>query len=222
MSLEKLKHELLGKAIDFVGNDAQRVDDTVLTKLDHVRLESLEWMLNLLDQENIAGDIIEAGVWRGGAAIWMRNISPARTVWCCDTFAGFPLDSEPYRPGVMSASLPDVQYHVNRLADPRRFKYLVGDFRDTLPGGIGKIALLHFDGDSPRATRNVLDALYSRTVPGAFVVIDDYCLRPCKLELHAWFNKRNLAKPLDITLMDPYTAAELAPHATPCGLWWRK
>jgi hypothetical protein len=218
MDLEALKRALLGKAINFMGHNTERVDPKVLTKLDFVRLDSLRWMLEILDQEDVSGDIVEAGTWRGGAAIWMSSCSPTRTVWACDTFAGFPEGSPPYKPGSQAATIGEVQANVDRLANPKQFRFLEGDFKDTLPGDILSISLLHFDGDSPRAIRNVLESLYPKVRPGGFVVIDDYCLAECRSEFLQWWGENSM----EAMLMNPYTNGPLHPAAIPCGAWWRE
>src|ERR1700730_4842604 len=46
-------------------------------------------------QDGVPGDLLEAGVWRGGACILMRGILKVygisdRTVWVADSFAGPP------------------------------------------------------------------------------------------------------------------------------------
>ena len=51
-------------------------------------------------EENVSGDFIETGIWRGGACIFMRGVLKAydvndRTVWCADSFDGVPEPSWP-------------------------------------------------------------------------------------------------------------------------------
>ncbi len=51
--------------------------------------------------DDIPGDIIETGVWRGGVAIFMRGVLKAhevidRKVWVADSFQGFP-PPDPFR-----------------------------------------------------------------------------------------------------------------------------
>ena len=44
-----------------------------------------------LDKNNIKGDIVECGVWRGGQIIsaWLANKTTNRNFWLFDTFEGF-------------------------------------------------------------------------------------------------------------------------------------
>jgi O-methyltransferase len=58
-------------------------------------LENLEYCIDAVMRENIPGDFIETGVWRGGACVFMRAMLAAhgdksRVVWVADSFAGLP------------------------------------------------------------------------------------------------------------------------------------
>jgi hypothetical protein len=65
------------------------------TMVGQLRLEALERAcLSVLDQ-NVPGDFVECGVWRGGCAILMRAIlrecnTLDRAVWLFDSFEGAP------------------------------------------------------------------------------------------------------------------------------------
>jgi len=55
------------------------------------RLDNIETLVTNVLETDIPGDLIEAGVWRGGATIFMRGILEAhgvtdRTVWVADAF----------------------------------------------------------------------------------------------------------------------------------------
>ena len=59
------------------------------------RLDNLQSCVEQVLRDGIPGDLIETGVWRGGACILMRAIlqaygDTARTVWVADSFAGLP------------------------------------------------------------------------------------------------------------------------------------
>src|SRR2546425_313302 len=59
------------------------------------RLENLQQCIVRVLEEGIPGDLIETGVWRGGACIFMRGVLKAfgdneRTVWVADSFQGLP------------------------------------------------------------------------------------------------------------------------------------
>ncbi len=59
------------------------------------RLNNLRYCVETALKDGVPGDLIETGVWRGGASIFMRGILKAygvtdRTVWVADSFAGLP------------------------------------------------------------------------------------------------------------------------------------
>ena len=65
-------------------------------------------------RENVPGDFMETGVWRGGACIMMRAVLRAydavdRRVIAADSFAGFP----PPSPGVQA----DASFHLHTYDD---------------------------------------------------------------------------------------------------------
>lgn len=155
------------------------------------RLTSLQRCVESVLADDVPGDLVECGVWRGGASILMRAVLAAyddktRCVWLADSFAGCPRpDTANYRADAelrfdrfagMAVSESQVRANFERyglLDDQVRF--LPGWFKDTLPDApIDRIALLRLDGDLYESTIQALDALYPRLSPGGFCIIDDY------------------------------------------------
>jgi hypothetical protein len=65
------------------------------TMIGRVRLDNIQTLIEDIIRNNIKGDLIETGVWRGGATIFMRAVLKAhgvsdRIVWVADSFEGFP------------------------------------------------------------------------------------------------------------------------------------
>src|SRR3569832_2054059 len=65
------------------------------------RLNNIEYCIRAIANENIDGDLIEAGVSRGGAAIFMRALLkelqiPNKKVWVADSFKGLPKPNPGY------------------------------------------------------------------------------------------------------------------------------
>ncbi|HEX6688971.1 MAG TPA: TylF/MycF/NovP-related O-methyltransferase [Solirubrobacterales bacterium] len=155
------------------------------------RLENIEQCLKDVIQDEIPGDLIETGVWRGGAAIFMRAVLAAygvgdRTVWVADSFEGLPKpdpekypsdrDSRLWKVPALRVSLQEVKANFAKyglLDDNVRF--LPGWFRDTLPDApVERLALLRLDGDLYESTIQALDSLYPKLSPGGFAIVDDY------------------------------------------------
>jgi hypothetical protein len=66
-----------------------------ITMIGQKRLVNIEWALRFVIANNISGDFIECGVWRGGASIFARAVLKAlnikdRHVWVVDSFEGLP------------------------------------------------------------------------------------------------------------------------------------
>src|SRR5450432_2395516 len=69
------------------------------TMIGLARLANIQQCVESALADAIPGDLIEAGVWRGGAAAFMRAILKAhgaryRTVWVADSFEGLPPPDE--------------------------------------------------------------------------------------------------------------------------------
>jgi O-methyltransferase len=169
------------------------------TMIGMQRLTSLQHCVETVLTDRIPGDLVECGVWRGGACILMRAVLAAygdetRCVWLADSFEGLPLpDPAKYKAdkgirsdlaaGILGVPESEVRANFQRyglLDDQVRF--LPGWFKDTLPDApIERIAVLRLDGDLYESTIQALDALYPRLSPGGFCIIDDYhAMRPCE------------------------------------------
>ena len=177
------------------------------------RMENIEWCLDRVREDEIAGDLAETGVCRGGASIFMKGYLAAyemrdRVVWAADSFEGLPRPTAEADRGfdfsaqvfpVLSVSLEEVRDLFERYglldADVR---FLKGWFRDTLPGApIERLALLRLDGDLYESTRDALLALYDKVVPGGFVLVDDYGdFPPCKRAVDEFRGERAIASPI--------------------------
>lgn len=70
-----------------------------------------------------------------------------------------------------------------------------GWFQNTLPGAdTGPIAILRLDGDWYASTKECLEHLYDRVVPGGFVIIDDYgCYDGCRRAVDEFLMTRGSA-----------------------------
>jgi O-methyltransferase len=152
------------------------------------RLDHLEECTRAMIEDGIPGDLVETGVWRGGASIFMRGVLTAygendRRVWVCDSFRGIPdpmheadIESRVVNHSDLIVSREQVQRNFARyglLDDQVRF--LEGWFSDTLPNApIEQIALLRLDGDQYVSTMDALNALYPKVSSGGFIVVDDY------------------------------------------------
>lgn len=184
------------------GDEYQTVDyrnycDYAHSMIGSARVDNIELCLDVIRTEGIAGDLIETGVCRGGAVVFMRAYLAAhemndRTVWCADSFCGLPVPSLEQDAGydlsapvcpVLSVSVEQVQDVFRRydLLDDQ-VKFLKGWFKDTLPTApISSLSLLRLDGDLYESTMDSLEWLYPKLSVGGFVIVDDfYSFAPCR------------------------------------------
>ena len=176
------------------------------------RLANLRTSIETVIREEVPGDLIEAGVWRGGATIFMRGVLAAygvtdRTVWAADSFRGLPTPSEDYprdRSGAwhtadhLAVDLAEVKGNFDRyglLDDQVRF--LEGWFRDTLPTvRNGTWAIIRVDGDMYESTTDALTNLYQGLAPGGFMIIDDYSIASCRSAVEDFMASEGITEPL--------------------------
>lgn len=167
------------------------------TMIGLARLDNLQACVTDVLRDGVPGDLIEAGAWRGGAAIFLRAIlkaygDRARRVWVADSFAGLPRSDGRYVEdrgdphwlfrSVLGVPLDEVKANFARygLLD-EQVRFLPGWFKDTLPRApIERLAVLRVDGDMYSSTMDVLEALYPRVESGGYVIIDDYSLPSCR------------------------------------------
>lgn len=161
------------------------------TMLARPTLDNLHRSLESVLVEGVPGDLIETGVWRGGAAILMRGILSVygvqdRVVYAADSFRGLPPPDEErypadagdrhYKRDYLSVSLDEVaaNFRAYGLFDDQ-VRFLKGWFRDSLPTVAGNTwALIRLDGDMYESTMDGLTNLYPGLSVGGYLIVDDY------------------------------------------------
>jgi O-methyltransferase len=182
------------------------------TMIGYKRLSNVQDCVTDVIKNNVEGDLIETGVWRGGTVIFMRAILKAydvkdRFVWVADSFEGLPKpdagkyaadkDDTLYTYDELKISLETVKENFRKydmLDDQVRF--LKGWFRDTLPTApIDKLAVLRLDGDMYESTMDALVHLYPKLSPGGYVIIDDWgVLENCRKAVVDYRNEHDITE----------------------------
>ena len=147
------------------------------------RMDNIQSCVEAVIADDVPGDLIETGVWRGGATIFMRGVLKAygdttRTVWVADSFQGlpppdparFPADAGDtlHTMGGLAVGVDQVKHNFERygLLDDQ-VKFLVGWFKDTLPTApIETIAVMRLDGDMYESTWQAIEALVPEALAG--------------------------------------------------------
>ena len=161
------------------------------------RLNNVQSCIECILRDNVRGDLIETGVWRGGVCILMRAILAAhgvkdRKVFVADSFEGLPKPD----PATFAADSGDTHYihsflSVSQQEVEKNFRrygllddqvvFLKGWFKDTLPGApIQLVSLMRLDGDMYSSTMDALQNLYPKLSVGGFCIIDDFSLPACR------------------------------------------
>jgi O-methyltransferase len=171
--------------------NAYQLPPGIKTMIGQRRLHHLRGCVEDVIANKVKGDLIETGVWRGGATILMRGVLKAygetgRTVVVADSFQGLPPpDAERYPADagldfsthdVLAVSKEQVQenFRTFGLLDDQ-VEFVQGWFRDTMPGLRDRTwSVLRLDGDLYESTTDALTALEPKVSPGGFVIVDDY------------------------------------------------
>jgi O-methyltransferase len=174
-----------------------------LTMVSYERLWATIMACKYVVEQNIDGDFVECGVWRGGNAIAAAEIFKLynfpRKVWLFDTFKGMtaPADNDlrafdgesaenKYRISQKGehnewcyASLNDVRNNfAKRKLCSDNLIFVEGDVCETLnhapPGVPSNISILRLDTDWYESTKKELEVLYPKLSVGGILIIDDY------------------------------------------------
>ena len=189
------------------------------------RMDNLCFCVETVLAERIPGDLIETGVWRGGACIVMKgllaiNAITDRKVFVADSFQGLPppdAQKYPADAGDTHHKVPYLAVSRARVEDNfRRFGlldeqvvFLEGWFKDTLPKLRSRqLALMRLDGDMYESTMDALTHLYPKLSAGGFCIIDDYDIRNCRMAVDDFRKSREVTDPL----------VDIDGH----GCYWRK
>ncbi|MCK5249610.1 MAG: class I SAM-dependent methyltransferase [Spirochaetaceae bacterium] len=146
-------------------------------------------------RSGIPGDIVECGVWKGGACLLASHILAAeetdtnRRIWLFDTFSGMVPPgsddriassrqslSERDPEGWWASSIAEVKKTLSRShLNKESFQFVSGPVEETLDREVPEIiAVLRLDTDWYESTMKELEVLFPRLSPGGVLIIDDY------------------------------------------------
>lgn len=170
-------------------------------------------------ENNIPGDFIECGVWRGGntmmvALTLMKLKNTERNIYLYDTFEGMskPTDKdvsylnegadiewkESQKEKINEwcySPIDEVKKNLNLTNYPQEKIFFVkGKVEDTIPGILPKkIAVLRLDTDWYESTYHELVHLYPLLSKGGFFIIDDYGYwKGAREALEQYFKENNI------------------------------
>jgi hypothetical protein len=160
----------------------------------HALIDAVRYVV----KNDIEGDIVECGVWRGGsmmaAALTLRELGDeSRNFYLYDTFEGMSSPAAADGHAVIRkfnnrklssdsstwarSPIDEVRYNLTTTGYPAKKMHLIkGKVENTLPGQVpvGPIAILRLDTDWYESTRHELLHLYPKLVRNGVLIIDDY------------------------------------------------
>lgn len=217
--------------IDKIRNSIQQLDVTeegvefmnimirsdLLSLTEPIFFTELEKIILQIKKDEIEGCILEAGVWSGATAIFMKAILETnnidKNIWLLDSF-GTSIDLSIFKKEkdkkaiqkftswteVKTPTLTDVKNNFNRfgLLD-EKIKFIQGDiFKTYSQFEEEKIALLRLDLDFYESTQFMLTHFYSKVTKGGYIIIDDYGVEEfnCKEAVDEFRMANNITDPL--------------------------
>ena len=177
----------------------QSVQNATMTSPD--RVYALIQAVHYLVRNDIPGDFVECGVWKGGSVMAMAESllhlhCTDRDIYLYDTFQGMsaPSDVDVSTDGTSAprlfskakiaedssdwclAPLEEVKKNVYSTGyEKGRFHFVVGKVEDTIPDTMPeRIALLRLDTDWYTSTKHELTHLFPRLSVHGVIIIDDY------------------------------------------------
>lgn len=173
------------------------------TMTGSARVHSLIQAVRYIVENNIQGDIVECGVWKGGSmlavirTLQLLKAAP-RPLWLYDTYEGMPepsaedigRDGKPaleqfgqYRDGEPEkgsqwcrSPYEEVQGVLFGTGYPQELIHMIkGKVEETIPGRMpAQISLLRLDTDWYSSTRHEMEHLYPVLARHGVMIVDDY------------------------------------------------
>lgn len=165
------------------------------------RMYALYQSIAYIIKNDIQGDFVECGTWRGGSAMLMAYAlekfnGEGRKIYIYDTFEGMsqPTELDVDQQGETAssllesqkedkensvwclASIEEVQHNLFTTGYPQEnIVFVKGKVEETIPGTTpDKISLLRLDTDWYESTRHELQHLYPLLSDNGVLIIDDY------------------------------------------------
>lgn len=225
MNIEELKKVLLGFKKDDIVTDKMRelgqsIPEKALTMIGYDRMTNIETLITYIVKNNIEGDVIETGVWKGGACVFMKKLLQGtdRKVFVADSFEGLPKPDEKYPHDngdyhhtldFLSVNLETVKQNFLKHTTLDNVVFIKGWFKDTLHLLKNRFSIIRLDGDMYESTWDALISLYPLLTEGGYCIIDDYGgVANCPLAVDEYRSVHNIKEP--IVEIDG------------CGVYWQK
>lgn len=160
------------------------------------RISELYHSLEYIRVNNIDGDVVECGVWKGGNILgimeYLHHHKIDKNIWLFDTFKGMTDPEENdidlnnnhasnmlHIPVVLAYSpIDEVKENLSRSNfNKENLIFVIGDVSETLINKNNipeKISLLRLDTDWYKSTKDELNYLYPKLENKGVLIVDDY------------------------------------------------
>jgi hypothetical protein len=187
------------------------------TMVSIARLENVRACIETVLRDEVPGDFVETGAWRGGVVIFMRGVLLAhgvtdRTVWAADSFEGFPKHrrfatdrGQDFTGGFgddcLRVDVDTVIANFDRYGlHDDQVRFIPGWFSQSLgTAPIDQLSVLRLDGDLYESTWDALVALEPKLAVGGFVIVDDYgSFSQCADAINDYRRERGIDDPIEV------------------------
>lgn len=182
------------------------------TMIGMPRLNNFQECVENAIKNNIEGDIIETGVFRGGACILaafvIKELNSDKKIYVADSFDGLPKPDSDY-----PADANDPHHTIEFLkVDIEKVKgnfekykllndsvcFIKGFFKESLKKvPFKRLSVLRLDGDMYSSTYEALTSLYSKVSIGGYIIVDDYYLPACKQAITDFRTEKNITDTIE-------------------------
>ena len=210
LSRKEERDILLSNVPDSVGY-GHVITENGETMIGLARLNNFHFCISKVIEDEIEGDIIEAGVWKGGACILARAICKEnksnKKVYVADSFEGLPKPDGKYPADngdphhtmkFLNIDLDTVKENFKKygLLDDK-VVFIKGFFKDSLKEvPFKKLSVLRLDGDMYGSTWEALDYLYHKLSIGGYLIIDDFFLPACIKAVNDFRSFHSIKEPI--------------------------
>jgi O-methyltransferase len=203
LGLDIVRYSNAGIANNHISSELLNIYEKVkpYTLTSKERVISLCEATQYVHKNNIEGDIVECGVWRGGSMLAVAETliicnNTSKSLYLYDTFDGMPPPSknDTDMNGMKAeyllknasksdnksiwcyASLDDVKSVLSTSDYPSsKIHYIKGMVEQTIPKNLpDKISILRLDTDWYESTKHELNHLFPRLTKGGVLILDDY------------------------------------------------
>lgn len=193
--------------------DKQLIDQLKsYTFCSEAKLRSLIRHCEYIEKNNLTGDIVECGTYKGGsAAVLAAHMSINRRLWLYDSFEGMPgttvQDGEDAKAYIGEGAVAlECVYEALGIAGADLDKVIIKKgwfdytFKQQLPT---EIALLHCDADWYESVLLTLETFYPLVKDGGVVILDDFGYwEGCRVAFYDFCAKHKIAPLVERVSMD--------------------